>query len=134
MKNGWSIRKSGGITGVPGGVSSIAHIVQLAKQQFAPASTGQPPISTTATGMRQANRPAQTQIVRLVGGAGTWTFGTPFNTKPSVQLSAEGAPTGTPALWFTVVQNGALFTGVVIHSTNAADVRAIHITVTGNPN
>lgn len=129
------MRKRGGVSGVPGGASSLAHIAQLVKNQFAPASTAQPPLSTTATGNRQANRPAQTQIVTLVSGAATWAFGTPFNVKPSVQLTAEGAPTGTPALWFTFITNAAMqFTGVAVHSTNGSDARFVHIVAVGNPN
>jgi hypothetical protein len=76
-------------------------------------------------------------VLPLVGGSANWTFGTAFTAKPSVQLTGEGAPTGTPSLWFTFVQNTsalATYVGIVVHSTNGSDSRNVHVTVTGNPN
>lgn len=123
-----------GISGTPGGIDDLGHLIAVLRPHFGPASTGQPPLSTTATGMRQANRPAQTHVVPLVGGGASWTFDTPFNVKPSIQVSAEGAPAAGALLYFTFIQSGFFYIGVLVFSTNAADVRPVHITATGNPN
>lgn len=129
----------GGIKGVVGGVKSLGQIINLARPYFAPASTQTAPLSTTATGNRQITRPQQTQVVKLTSGKAIWRFNTPYAAKPSVQLTAEGAPSGVSELYFTFITVAGLtgtlaYVGVSLASTTGSDARYVHVTATGNPN
>lgn len=131
---------SGGLSGV----TSLPQLIQLLRPYFLSSSLGQPPgAAASATGNRtvaitnktqsaQATAPKQVTTQALVAGTLTWSFAAPgFNKPPVIEMAAVGTP---PSAGTTLYISSVAANSVIIKSTDATDVRTLHLTATGNPN
>lgn len=137
-------RQQKGITGVHGGIRSIAQLLRIAQPSVSPASVSTPPAAVSNSSARgnrtvavptTVYKPQDATQVQFVDGVAHWSFSTMFKNPPIITAivvggASSGAPTGT----YVFIQPGyPTATTVIINSTWTGDGRLVHITATGNP-
>jgi hypothetical protein len=126
-----------GLSGAPGGITSLAQARKLFAARFLPVSFARPPSSSRQNvGNRsiaqttQTVPPIQTTTIALVAGTLTWRFATPFNSSPIVIPSVQGSIASKATLYVASLAPDS----VIITSYDAADTRSVYLTAIGNPN